>query len=73
MSQVTTNLPDSVTAEEARRCLAMKLYELGRLSAGQAAELAGNTKRQFLELLGKHGIPIFNHSPDELVDDLKHA
>jgi predicted HTH domain antitoxin len=66
-------LPDSVTADEARLFLAMKLYELGRLSCGQAAELAGYSKRTFMELLGKHSIAVFNYSAVELQDDLGHA
>lgn len=34
--------------------LAAKLYEMGTLSGGQAAELVGVSKRTFLELLGKY-------------------
>ncbi|MBI2191705.1 MAG: UPF0175 family protein [Planctomycetes bacterium] len=34
-------IPPSVTRDEAKLYLAMKLFEVGRLSCGQAAELAG--------------------------------
>ena len=34
-------IPQSVTEAEARLYLSMKLFEIGRLSCGQAAELAG--------------------------------
>ncbi len=67
MSQMTLNLPDS------RVCLAAKLFEVGRLSCGQAADLAGYSKRTFIELLGKQGIAVVDYSPDELTDDLDHA
>lgn len=40
--------------------LASKLYEQGRLSLGQAAELAGFTKRTFAELLSRYKVSIFN-------------
>jgi predicted HTH domain antitoxin len=51
----------------------MKLFEVGRLSCGQAAELAGCSKQTFMELLGKHHVPVFDYSKDELTDDLRHA
>ena len=45
MSQATIAVPPSVTEGEARLYLSMKLFEIGRLSCGQAAELAGYSKR----------------------------
>jgi len=44
--------------------LAVKLFETGKLSIGQAAKLAGYSKRTFIELLSKMGIPVINY-PDE--------
>ncbi len=73
MSQTSMLLPPSVTEAEAKLLLAIKLYEVGRLSTGQAAEFAGYSKRTFMELLGKHGVPVFNYSPTELEADLHHA
>ncbi len=73
MSQLTISLPGAVTEDEARLLLAMKLFEVGRLSCGQAAELAGCSKQTFMELLGKHDVPVFDYSKDELMDDLRHA
>jgi predicted HTH domain antitoxin len=73
MSVLTVKLPDSVTEAEAQLMLALKLYETGRLSCGQAAEVAGYSKRTFMELLGKHGIPVFDHPASDLADDLTHA
>ena len=73
MSEMTVVLPDSISEAEARVCLAAKLFELGRLSCGQAAQLAGYSKRTFLELLGKQGIAVLNYPAEELTDDLNHA
>ena len=73
MSEMTVALPDSISEAEARVCLATKLYELGRLSCGQAAELAGYTKRTFIELLGKQGIVVLDYPAEDLTDDLDHA
>jgi predicted HTH domain antitoxin len=73
MTNATISLPDAITETEARLFLAMKLFEIGRLSCGQAAELAGVSKRTFIELLGQHGVSIFNAPADELASDLANA
>jgi predicted HTH domain antitoxin len=53
--------------------LAAKLYESGRLSMGHAAQVAGLTKRAFMEIIGRYGVSIFNYSPDELEEDVRNA
>jgi len=53
--------------------LAFKLYEEGRLSCGKAAEVAGQSKRTFMELLGKHGIAGFDYPAEELTSDVQNA
>lgn len=73
MPELTVNLPDSITNAEAQLLLAMKLYETGRLSCGQAAEVAGYQKSTFMELLGKHNIAVFDHPSSEFADDLTHV
>jgi predicted HTH domain antitoxin len=73
MSLLTVELPTSIPEPEARLCLAIKLFELGRLSSGQAAEMAGYSKRTFLELLGKQGTAIFDYSALDLALDRRHA
>jgi predicted HTH domain antitoxin len=66
-------LPPTITEGEAKLYPAMKLFEIGRLSSGQAAELAGYSKRTFMELLGKHGVAVMGYPVSELQDDLGHA
>ncbi len=73
MSQLTMDLPDSLTEAEAKLFLAIKLFELGRLSCGKSAELAGYSKRTFLELMGKHGAAVLDFPKEELAEDLKNA
>ncbi|AHF91075.1 hypothetical protein OPIT5_13535 [Opitutaceae bacterium TAV5] len=63
-------LPPFVPKEDARLMLAIKLFEAGRLSAGQAATVANLSKRTFLDVLGQQGIPVANHAASELADDL---
>ena len=50
-----------------------KLYEQGKLSLGQAAELVGMTKRTFTELLGRYDVSVFNYPASELSRDVKNA
>jgi predicted HTH domain antitoxin len=60
MTTVTIRLPDAISESEARLLLAVKLFEVGRLSCGQAAELAGLSKRTFMELLGQQRVTVAN-------------
>ena len=50
--------------------LAIKLYESEKVSLGQAAKIAGFTKRAFMEILGRHRIPVFRYSPEDLRQEL---
>lgn len=60
-----------LTEFDIKMTLAAKLYEMGTLSGGQAADLAGISKRTFLELLGKYEVSIFGYDVGELEQDLK--
>jgi predicted HTH domain antitoxin len=42
------------------------LWETRRLSLGKAAQLAGYSKRAFMEILGKHGVAVFQYPPEDL-------
>ena len=68
--ELTLELPSNLTKDEAQILLAVKLYETERVSLGQAAKLAGYSKRAFMEILGRQGVPVFNYSPDELREEL---
>ena len=70
MSELKVELPPEVPVEEARLLLTIKLFETGRLSLGQAAQLAGHSKRAFLEILTKAGVPVFDYPASELQDEL---
>lgn len=75
MKTVQLNIPDNLDINESdlAMIIASKLYEDGKLSAGQAAELAGLTKRTFIELLGKYGVSVFSSSIDDLYSDIANA
>lgn len=75
MKTITFQIPDTVELDqnEAAMLFASRLYEKGKLSLGQAAELAGVTKRAFMELLGKYGVSVFNYPPADIEKDMKNA
>ena len=67
------NLPLSEAANELRLAAAVKLYELGRLSSGAAAELAGIPRVAFLTKLGEYGVDTFDGPEEELGRDAENA
>jgi predicted HTH domain antitoxin len=83
MSQIMLDIPeDSLLAlrvsaaemgEELKMAAAIKLFELGRLSAGAAAELAGVPKPLFLVRLADYGVATFRQSEEDLRRDLANA
>jgi predicted HTH domain antitoxin len=54
-----------------RLMAALKMFELGKLSSGKAAELAGMTRVEFWEMCGRYRVPVFNYAPDELEHELR--
>lgn len=58
---------------EARLLLAIKLYELGRLTTGRAAQLAGVPRVEFMFQLDRFGLSPVGVDPEELEQDLAHA
>lgn len=69
--QLQVDLPFSLSVEEARLLLAVKLYETEKLSLGQAAKMTGFSKRAFLEILGQLQVPVFRYSPENLREELE--
>lgn len=58
---------------EARMLLASRLYEKGKLTLGQGAEMAGLSKSTFMELLADYDVNLVNHSPADLDTDIDNA
>ena len=75
MKTIQLNIPDTVDLNdrEAKMILASRLYEKGKLTLGQAAELVGLSKRAFMEILGDYDVSIFNFPVSELDNDIKNA
>jgi len=75
MKELVLNIPDELELDkqEASMLLASQLYEIGKLSLGQAAEFAGLTKRAFVELLGRYNVSVFNFPAIEIANDVANA
>ncbi len=83
MQTATIEYPDEVRlalnvtheqfVDEIRMAAAAKLFELGRLSSGRAAELAGVSRIRFLHELGRYGVAVFSMGEDELLQDIANA
>jgi predicted HTH domain antitoxin len=75
MKTIQLTIPDTLDLNdrEAKMLLASRLYEKGKLSLGQAAEMVGLSKRAFMEILGDYDVSIFNYPPEDLDNDIKNA
>jgi predicted HTH domain antitoxin len=50
---------------------ALKMFELGKISSGKAAQLAGMSRVEFFEACGRYRVSIFNYPPEEIEEELK--
>ena len=75
MKTISLEIPEAVEIDdrEVKMLLASRLFEKGRLTLGQAADLVGLSKRTFMELLGDYSVSIFNYPSSELDNDIKNA
>jgi predicted HTH domain antitoxin len=70
---VALKLEPEALAEELRLAAAVKMYELGRLSSGAAAQLAGVPRTVFLSKLADYGVDTFDMTREELEEDVSRA
>jgi predicted HTH domain antitoxin len=81
MKQLTVQYPDDLAqavqltpdelAAQVRLMAALKMFELGKLSSGKAAELAGLSRVEFLEASSSYGVSPFNYAGEELEGELR--
>lgn len=77
--EVPSNLPDAAQCtpqqfmQEAKLAMAIKLYEMKRLSSGMSASLVGMSRLQFLGELHRYGVPVIDLDEGELAEDITNA
>ncbi|MDY7013284.1 MAG: UPF0175 family protein [Cyanobacteriota bacterium] len=83
MSTVQLEIPEEVLlslketpermVKQLQLLAAIKLFELGKLSSGRAAQLAGIPRVQFLLVLGQYQVSPFSLTTEELEQDVDNA
>ncbi len=68
---VTSGQSLKALEQELQFLLAVKLFELRRLSLGKAAESCQMSKISFMYELGRFQIPVINLDDDQIQDELK--
>jgi predicted HTH domain antitoxin len=81
MPQITLELPEDLataiqtTPEELqaqiRLMAALKMFELGKLSSGKAAQLAGMSRVGFFEACGRYRVSVFNYPSEALEAEIQ--
>ncbi len=69
----TLGVSDKEFSDEAKFLLAAKLYEIGKISSGQAAKLAGKSRVEFLFSLTRIGVPTSNLREEDLKNEINFA
>jgi predicted HTH domain antitoxin len=83
MPTVQIQLPDTVFSalrkspdefvQEMRVAAAVKWYELGEVSQGKAAEVAGLSRSDFITALSRYKVSVLQYTPEELDQELVNA
>ena len=58
-------------ARELRIAAAVKWYEMRWISQGRAAEVAGLSRAEFIDVLGRFGVPAFQCDVEELLEEAR--
>ncbi|MBO3457992.1 UPF0175 family protein [Aetokthonos hydrillicola Thurmond2011] len=80
MKNVSMEFPDSVFsalrkapdefAQEMRIAAAVKWYEIGEISQGKAAEIAGLNRAEFINILSRYKVSPFQYTNQELAEEI---
>ena len=69
--ELAVHLTKEEMEQHIRLMAALKMFELGKISSGKAAELAGMSRIEFFETCGRYRVSIFNYPAEEIEDEIK--
>ncbi|XDD42735.1 UPF0175 family protein [Leptospira sp. WS60.C2] len=76
MKSLSFQIPDQIDLSEYdfKMAMAVKLYETGKISVGQAAEIVNLSKSSFIEVMKNYGSSLLvGYTSDDFANDLKNA
>ncbi|EKJ86914.1 uncharacterized protein UPF0175 [Leptospira meyeri] len=76
MKSLSFQIPDQIDLNEYdfKMAMAVKLYETGKISIGQAADIVNLSKSSLIDVMKNYGSSIlFGYSIDDLKTDLENA
>lgn len=53
-----------------RLMAALKMFELGKISSGKAAEFAGISRAEFIEACGRYMVNMYNYEDEDVAEEL---
>jgi len=68
--ELAVHLRKEEMEQHIRLMAALKMFELGKISSGKAAELAGMSRVEFFETCGLYRVSIFNYPPEEAEQEI---
>jgi predicted HTH domain antitoxin len=69
--ELAVGLTRSELEQHLRLMAALKMFELGKISSGKAAQLAGMCRVDFFETCGRYRVSLFNYPPEEIEEELR--
>lgn len=68
--EIAIHTREDILEKELTEVVALHLYLNGQITSGTAAKMIGISRVEFLQLAGKHKIPMFEFSQEELRNEL---
>jgi predicted HTH domain antitoxin len=75
MKTIELQIPDQfdIDNNELKTFMAVKLFEVAKLTLSQAAEMAGVSIENFTSILFKYNVSVFNYPASDLESDVRNA
>jgi predicted HTH domain antitoxin len=69
------NIPDKANLDpnDVSKFLAAKLYEAGKLTLAQGAQMVGMRTSDFADILSQYGVSLFNYPASDITKDALNA